>query len=376
MSALTTDEADVGDCPRLGGQTTGKLDDTVTTLKVNYAFLSSRLVATLDEPAARWRLLCELAQIRTALKSHGVRPWEFGVLSRAYGGFEPRMLRLLRDVLSHSGRPGLKDLVPDEPWAAHRFQPLLDELRRANAAADLHRTMRRAADGGYATVQEDLLSQELDAMARSAGPPAGPVRQVLAELVLLRARETALVCWTRMGGALRRCLPERPRVFSLGAGLAEFEETLVRETGAEVMCADIEATRHRYREGLSQFRVTPLEAYRPSYDDIDLLVLKDVLHHVRQPQWLIPVTAQAVRPGGTVLVVEPLATAGDPRALPAIRELDSTPHKSSVVIDLLWERWFRHAGLEIRQRFDFPPGVVDNNDSFPRAAWLLHRPRA
>ncbi|WKK23580.1 methyltransferase domain-containing protein [Streptomyces olivoreticuli] len=345
----------------------------MATLKVNYAFLASRLAVTLGEPAARWQLLCDLAQIRVSLRSHRVRPWEYGLATRGEKAFADRMTGLLRDVIGHSRRHGLAELIPDASSAPPDFTPLLEEIDRLNRSPCAGTSLLRAVDGGFSTVQEDVLTQELDAMARFVGPPADVVRRVVEELALLRARETALACWSRLEGNLRALLPKCPRIFSIGAGLGEFEGILVREAGARVVCVDTGTVPRRRPEGLSQRLITPLEAYRPHYADADLLVLKDVLHHVRQPQWMLVASARTVRPGGSVLVMEPGVETGDRRSLAAIRELDSTPYKSSIVPHELWERWFRHAGLETQHRSDFPPGVVDNNDSFPRTAWLLRK---
>ncbi|MFE7117235.1 hypothetical protein ACFU99_17675 [Streptomyces sp. NPDC057654] len=297
------------------------------------------------------------------------------------------MSGLLLDVVRHTGSPRLAALVPAVASSATGLRPLLEELRSANRAPCVGAYLHGSVDAGYRTVQEEVLTQELGAMARLVGPPAGGVRLVLAELALLRARQTALACWLRLGELLRSLLPRRPGVVSIGAGLGEFEGTLVRETAARALCVDIDtntgtntytdsgtAPRHR-AGGLRQRRITPLEAYRPLGADLDLLILKDALHHMRQPQWLLWSAVRALRTGGVALVMEPTVETADRPGLSALRELDSTPYKNSIVPAGLWERWYGHAGLTVLERLDYPPGVIDNNDSFPRTVWLLGRSR-
>lgn len=350
-----------------------------SALREHYSSLTARLAATRGEPADRWRLLCDLARTRSALRAGGVRPWELGLRAADGDAFARRMSGLLQDIVGHTGSPRLTALVPGLPAPAGALRPLLDELRAVGRAPCIGTYLHGSVDGGYRAVQEDLLTAELHAMARIVGPPAAAVRDVLAELTLLRARETALACWVRFGGLLRSLLPRRPGVVSIGAGLGEFEGTLVRETAARALCVDTDtdtdAVTRSSAHGLSRRRITPLEAYRPLGTDIDLLVLKDVLHHVRQPQWLLVAAARALRPGGVVLAMEPTVPAEDRPGLAALRELDSTPYKNSIVPVELWERWYGHAGLTGIERFSYPPGVLDNNDSFPRTVWLLGRTR-
>ncbi|MEV0275939.1 hypothetical protein AB0I22_06060 [Streptomyces sp. NPDC050610] len=308
-----------------------------------------------------------------------MRPWEFGVRAGSGNAVARRMSGLLLDVVRHTGSPRLAALVPGTAPSAIRLRPLLEELRAANQAPCVGAYLHGSVDAGYRAVQEEVLTQELDAMARLAGPPAGGVRLVLAELALLRARQTALACWLRFGELLRSLLPKRPGVVSIGAGLGEFEGTLVRETAARALCVDIDididTAPSRRPHGLRQRRITPLEAYRPLGDDLDLLILKDALHHMRQPQWLLWSAVRALRTGGVALVMEPTVEAADRPGLSALRELDSTPYKNSIVPAGLWERWYGHAGLTVLKRLDYPPGVIDNNDSFPRTVWLLGRSR-
>ncbi|MEU7043452.1 methyltransferase domain-containing protein [Streptomyces varsoviensis] len=289
------------------------------------------------------------------------------------------MSALLLDVVRHTGSPRLTALVPAVTSSTTRLRPLLEELRSANQAPCVGAYLDGSVDSGYRAVQEEVLTQELLALARLVGPPAATLRLVLAELALLRARQTALACWLRFGEPLRSLVPTRPDVVSIGAGLGEFEGTLVRETAARALCVDIQndadAEPSRRPQGLRRRRITPLEAYRPLGADLDLLILKDALHHMRQPQWLLWSAVRALRPGGVALVMEPTVEAADRAGLGALRELDSTPYKNSIVPAALWERWYGHAGLTVLKRLDYPPGIIDNNDSFPRTVWLLGQDR-
>lgn len=106
---------------------------------------------------------------------------------------------------------------------------------------------------------------------------------------------------------------------------------------------------------------------------VEILILKDVLHHFENPASAVRQFARYLTDRGMLLVIEPYYALGDGESCNAIRELDNTSFKHNLLAACEWELVFAPNGLVVLDRKLVPPGVIDNNDGFPRIAWLLGR---
>lgn len=320
----------------------------------------------------RWDIFVAIADRRAQLRQRRVPHSRLAIEAVGSVDFSERVGQLIRAVVQHFGDRRLDQLVCPQAWTRHGIDGVLDNVINALSRQQWSDSYARVTSNG-GTRQEDVLLQELKALGEVRGAPRR-VGELIESVQLVRARDNAVASMIQLthGGILPKRGSTR-LVASVGSGLAQFEE-LIAQSGARVIASDVEA-RPDELEAQSSIEFVRREASEfvdgISPGSVGLIILKDSLHHLPEPDAFLYSCRDKLDEGGGIVVVEPVFRQSRDADLRALEELDVTPYKSSFHAESGWEKLFCTAGFEIVEKLPLDPGVLDNNDGFPRYAWRL-----
>jgi SAM-dependent methyltransferase len=337
----------------------------------SYLDLCNDLINGRLDPAMRWSTFCRIAELRPLLRDYGYHAWNYGLRSESDHDVAERARELLMGVVLHFGDDVLSQLagtVPPETLRSHCPASLKKELRAASSWTSCEERLARA---GYATVQEDVLSQELYALAHHYKLTG--IIEASTWIMLRRARLNALAAWHAVENILRSRVLPGAATLSLGSGSTQFEEIVSRRLDVGVDAVDIidpsqlcsVYDRIRYVNDDVEKRIDIQSSH-----SLNLIILKDVLHELQNPARILDSLPHKLTKEGIILLIEPCFAQDDVRSLRTFRELDSTNHKASFMSH---EQISNKLGQDLAL-IDFqvsPPGVIDNNDSFERGIWIF-----
>lgn len=127
------------------------------------------------------------------------------------------------------------------------------------------------------------------------------------------------------------------RCLEVGSGNGSISQWMRKRVGpsGHVVATDIDL---QYMRGLgkSNLEVRPLDILKdkPEFNTFDLVTARAVLHHIANPEEAIRNMAQALRPGGTLLSIEPDFLAAIATTPPPLRAFWKA-----------WLRWSRSVGV-------------------------------
>ncbi len=272
---------------------------------------------------------------------------------------EPTRLR----ILALAGRGAF--CVSEFTEILGQSQPRLSRHLKLLCEAGLLERVREGANAWFAvpTGEDGVLTRELLARIAEADPTIAADRRHAARVLSERAR-TASETFQRKGAdwdemralglpaaaveaSLLALVPpdHGGRVLDIGTGTGRVLELLgprVHEgLGVDASRAMLALARSRLaRAGLAHCSVRLADMYRlPLHDaSFDLAVLQMVLHHADDPEGVLLEAARALRPGGSLIVID---LADHQRS--AIT--DKLAHRWPGFADAMMQRWLAAAGL-------------------------------
>ncbi|MDD5056030.1 MAG: class I SAM-dependent methyltransferase [Candidatus Peribacteraceae bacterium] len=372
------------------------------------AEIRSRLAAALDERYGRY----DMRVIEDIRRQDGNERAEY--LRRTFRGkhwhvlaiddrknvdrllptYRHRAARLLVGILAHFkdvrfpfDAIGAYEAAEDETGDA--FEYLLQEVSQALVKLGSWDSVEeRLNASGCCALQEDVLLQEISAIAFELNGEGETLREVLNRIKFVRARETAFVLLRDVFGshidtALGKSEPsEEPvSVLSLGAGNAQDIDGITRfyphARGTAVDFDDPRPESERLNPNLTFVEENAAHYLRePDHPRQRVVWLKDVLHETEKPDQLLRQSANVLEDGGLLLIVEPDFADGDDEMLVTFTELDSTHFPQNLHPSSHWINLCRALDLEIVETQGLPPGKADTNDSFPRIAIVARKKTA
>ncbi len=344
------------------------------------------LLPNVEERESRWPIACEAALLRRKLRDEcGVEPWDPGFCALDPGGDAERIYELLQGVIGHFRAPTLLQLA-DELRAGHLTEAAFAErlCRALNEESCWTASWNRLRMTGFRTTQEDLLLQELGKRIKRRDSPA--LSTVISAIKQARSIDNARACLHLVDAMLRAGGPPGRTFLSIGAGTGAFEHLLAETWSARLTAIDtvsppfaaaaMTAFGAHVGEGVDYVLrdcIVALTATAPA--SVSVLVAKDVLHELSDPVAVVMLAARVCATEGLFLVIEPAFDKEDAVSLQSLIELDSTVYPLSFRPPDEWRAALVEAGFEIEHHLPIPPGIIDNNDMFPRTV-ILARKRA
>lgn len=344
------------------------------------------LLPNVEEREFRWPIACEAALLRRKLRDEcGVEPWDLGFCAHSSGGDAERIHELLQGVIGHFRAPPLLQLV-DELRGGYLTEAAFAErlCRALNAECCWTASWNRLRLTGFRTTQEDLLLQELGRRIKRRDSPA--LSTVISAIRQARSIDNARACLHLVDAMLRAGGPPGRTFLSIGAGTGAFEHLLAETWSARLTAIDTVSPPYAAAamtafgtpvgEGVDYVLrdcIVALTSTTP--DSVSVLVAKDVLHELSDPLTVVMLAARVCAPEGLFLVIEPAFNKEDAVSLQSLIELDSTVYPLSFRPPDEWRATLVEAGFAIEHHLQIPPGIIDNNDMFPRTV-ILARKRA
>jgi SAM-dependent methyltransferase len=333
----------------------------------------------------RWPIACEAAQLRRRLRDEwGLEPCDLGFCAHgSSSGDAERIYELLQDVIGHFRAPALTKLV-DQLRGGYLTEAAFTErlCRALNGESCWTASLDRLQATDFHTTQEDLLLQELSRRIKRRDSPA--LSTAISAIKQARSIDNARACLHLVDAILQAGKPPGRTFLSIGAGTGAFEHLLAMTWSARLTAIDtvsspfaaaaLTAANSRVDEGVESVLsdcVPALTATAPG--SVSVLVAKDVLHELSDPATVLTLAARVCAPEGLFLVVEPAFSRGDALSLQSLIELDSTVYPASFRSPDEWRAALLGAGFEIEHHLGISPGIIDNNDMFPRTAILARK---
>lgn len=339
-----------------------------------YIWLCEELVSGRLTPEFRWQTFCDISDLRVLLREQGHNASNYGLRTNGKNEIHKRAKELLLGVISHFDDEHLytaTDAVTQDIFSSKTECELIARLQAASTweACEEYMTRKR-----YATTQEDVLSQELRALATALKLPW--LLEVSSWVRLLRSRFNALATWNAVGEILCSHANSGSKAISLGSGSTQFEEIVCRRTGINIDAIDIVKPPenfskynhvHHVLEDIEKYCMDPANGF------YDLIILKDILHELPNPRTIISSATDKLNNGGMILLIEPHYNKSDFTTLRTMMELDSTAHKSSFMSHEEISAELTHDDISRISFQKCAPGVIDNNDSFERGIWIYNK---
>lgn len=335
----------------------------IDELRTKYNNLCVKIVEQLATDEGRWPVFCELAKIRQQLTALNIPRHQLAITETDQDSLEQRAFTLIQGIFAHFQTDPL--CVSDNADFEQFLLSALSKLKTATAWDDsLQRVDISNGVSAYCTTQEDVLFQELIAIANHLNKPL--IQDLIYYVRLLRSRDAAAVLYKLFGEKLSLSVGQK--IFSYGAGLAQFEELLAERFQIQVTAYDLQDFRQSDKQKDS--RVTFLTDLNSVENQrYDVVILKDVLHEVSDPRDILNFLKSHLAACGKVLVIEPNAMPGN---LEAMQELDSTPFKENLHDMEYWKQFFQDNGFAVEAQQDFQPGQIDCGDHFPRCFLIFN----
>ncbi len=343
------------------------------------------LLPHVEERESRWPIACEAALLRRRLRDEcGLEPCDLGFSTHgSSGGEADRIYELLQHVIGHFRAPALTKLADQLRGGLLTEAAFAERLCRAlNGESCWTASWNRLQATSFHTTQEDLLLQELVRRIKRRDSPA--LSTVISAIRQARSIDNAHACLHQVDALLRAGSPPGRTFLSIGAGTGAFEHLLAETWSARLTAIDTVSspfaapaitgfgTRADARvEYVLSDCVSALAATAPG--SVSVLVAKDVLHELSDPASIVTLAARVCAPEGLFLVIEPAFHAEDVVSLQSLIELDSTVYPSSFKPPDEWRAALVGAGFEIGHHLEISPGIIDNNDMFPRTAILARK---
>jgi SAM-dependent methyltransferase len=344
------------------------------------------LLPNVEEREGRWRIACEAALLRRKMRDEwGLEPGDPEFCAHGSGGDAERIYELLQGVIGHFRAPALLQLT-DELRAGYLTEAAFAErlCRALNAESCWTASWNRLRTTGFHTTQEDLLLQELGRRIKRRDSPA--LSTAISAIKQARSIDNARACLHLVDAMLRACGPPGRTFLSIGAGTGALEHLLAETWSARLTAIDTVSPPYA-AAAMTAFGshagervdyvlrdcIVALTATAP--DSASMLVAKDVLHELSDPLTVVMLAARVCAPQGLFLVIEPAFNKEDTVSLQSLIELDSTVYPLSFRPPDEWRTALLEAGFEIEHHLRIPPGIIDNNDMFPRTV-ILARKRA
>ena len=184
------------------------------------------------------------------------------------------------------------------------------------------------------------------------------------------------VAEAQVAETIKSCIgPKRiESVLDLGTGTGQMLRLLSpqaeRLIGLDVNASMLAVARAQLAaDGLHQIelRQGDLYALPVERESFDLVVLHQVLHYLDDPLRALREAAQAVRPGGRVLVVD-----FAPHDLEFLREEQA--HRRLGFSDAQMRQWLTDARLAVQKTISLPPPALDK-PQLTVTVWLAHKPK-
>lgn len=162
---------------------------SLVTLYASYREACMRLTTTFSNGDARWSIFKELSDLRQRMSRLGTRPAR---LYDAHSGHpEERCRELLDGILAHFRTPSLS-LAADARCAHDSRQFVAGILHRLKSASTWEASVERTRPFQFATMQEDVLLQELDEWIAHSSDHSETYFEVRQWICFLRARDCAV----------------------------------------------------------------------------------------------------------------------------------------------------------------------------------------
>ena len=187
-----------------------------------YIWLCEELVSGRLNPEFRWQTFCDISDLRILLREQGHNASNYGLRTNGKNEIRKRARELLLGVISHFDDEHLyaaTGAFTQDIFSSKSECELVAELQAASTweACEEYMIKKR-----YATTQEDVLSQELRALATVLKLPW--LLEVSSWIRLLRSRFNALATWNAVKDVMCGHVDPESKAISLGSGSTQFEE--------------------------------------------------------------------------------------------------------------------------------------------------------
>lgn len=341
-----------------------------------YVNLCGKLENSTQSGFDRWRVFVDIALCRSEILRCQVPHCYISTESDESGELAARSHQLASTIMRHFGDRRFDMFRGIKEKSVANLSGALDTSIGVLRAQRWIDSYNRVSQAGFKTCQEDVLIQELSAIGE-VHRELGRIAEFVSWVRVARARDNAVASLIRLTGpSFREEGAKVKLIASVGAGLGQFEELLARKSCARIVASDVEKRpAHLDEETSIEFIRSEAGSFIGEIEtgSVGLLIAKDVLHHISDPDAFLEACHAKVAPSGRILAIEPVFGEAEPDDLRALQELDATPYKSNFRTIKGWSASFRAAGFGIVGGVPLAPGVLDNNDSFPRHAWTLKK---
>ena len=172
-----------------------------------------------------------------------------------------------------------------------------------------------------------------------------------------------------MGNTLTNHIPTdiNIRGLSLGTGMSQFECLVSQNLSLEMLAYD----RHELiQDHISLGRVIyckkSIEGIFPSCEMFKLIILKDVIHELKDPDDILMNSMGNLSHRGLLLIIDPDPADKSAKTMQTLGALDQTQYKNNFKTPEEIDETLRHIPLKKIFFTRVGPGWIDNNDSFCR----------